>query len=181
MDNEYNHLTLTDLLQFVVDSIDEQDHTHLNQTKLAELVAVSTGFKFPDSEHKRAMAALDRAKKRCRHFYKAPLCRLVEVCGDDTMTFYNKDCVAEVHVILSEDEDEKDDEQAAAIRIHVPEAKKFKKHFLDRSRRQQYRITQENFDLFCALAEKVDVSPVFLAQLYLERSCYVYDRRISQG
>ena len=106
-----------------------QGHTHLNQIKLAELVAVSTGLKFPDSEHKRAMAALDSAKKHCRHFYKAPLCRLVEVCGDDTMTFYNKDCVAEVHVILSEDEDEKDDEQAAAIRIHVPEAKKFKSTF----------------------------------------------------
>ena len=77
MYNEYNHLTLTDLLQFIVDSIDEQNRTHLNQTKLAELVAVNTGFKFPDSEHKRAMTALDRAKKRCRHSYKAPLCRLV--------------------------------------------------------------------------------------------------------
>ena len=27
----------------------------------------------------------------------------------------------------------------------------------------------------------MDVSPAFLAQLYVERSCYVYDRRISQG
>ena len=84
MANEYDHLTLTDRQQFVVliDSINEQNRNHLNQTKLADRVAVSIVFNFPDSKHKWAMASLDCAKRRSRYYYKVFLRRFVEVCRD---------------------------------------------------------------------------------------------------
>lgn len=165
------HLTLTDLLNIFVESGGKEKFTIKSLTDKVETLSRLT---FDAAEHKRAYLAVQRVVQKAKRD-RVVWADLPRKFGDSSKVFYQKTVARSVGVVLSEEEEDSADEPG--IRVQSQPHKKRRKHMLDMSRKQQYRLIDPVYQQFLDLAEKENVSAAWLGHLFLERACYRHERK----